>query len=118
MEVRDHRRNSKTRLAPLPLSSSKSTYNGNNSVQLEQVVESLNELQCKQIDWLRTPRKDVVNNIIVPLVFFFCSLGSFDKGCGIFYNGCMIAWEREILCSKFVDDWIDFDNRCRDSMGD
>lgn len=59
-----------------------------------------------------------MDDVVVSVSRFFCFLHVTDHLDGVPYNRGMILWEIEVLCSKFMHDWIDLDRRGMNTMSD
>lgn len=90
------------------------TYNRNHSVGLQESTKSLQELEGKQVNWLSTARKDIVDNVVV-------RLGLVDEAGSVadsVRNGWGVVLAHvEVLLGKLVDDWINLDNRGINAVG-
>ena len=92
------------------------TYNGDDAVGLEQRVEVLQKLEREQSDGLGSAREDVVDDVVEAGL----ALVGGQAGCvadSVFDHGGVVAGELEVLGGELVDDRINLDHGCVDTVG-
>lgn len=85
------------------------THNCNNTVRLEERVETRKEFECEQFSGFSTTGEHVMDNVVI-LRRFGRGLSIFDELYSVLNHRDVVRWKVEVLGGKLVHNGINLDN--------